>query len=332
MSRHPFLTIAAGAVALGLALAPAGSRAQDDRRPLRITAGGVTGVYFALSSAFCRLLEPSLPIRVQRCQVATSPGSVTNLRLVRAGAADLGLAQAGLIGLAVEGAGLFTVDGANPNLRVLFSTVLEKLTIVAARGLNLRSADDLLGRTVDFGPFGSGSRATAERYLGSLGLGFDDFLPVSTITSALNPRELCRGNADAFVFIAAHPNSVVQEAISRCDATIVPGNTEKIARFADEFPEYVPAVIPADLYPGITEDIPTFGVRAFVIADARLPDEAAYDLTKTVFESLAELRRLHLAFEDLEIADLLRPCPGAPYHRGALRYFREAGITPPACD
>ncbi len=331
MSRHRLAALAA-AFLIALAWAPAAPRAQGQDQPLRISAGGVTGVYFALSSAFCRLLEPDLALRVQRCQALTSPGTVSNIRLVRAGAADLGLAQAGLIRFAAEGAGPFEVDGANPTLRVLFSTVLEKLTIIAAPGLDIQTAGQLIGKTVDFGPFGSGSRATAEQYLESLGLDRRDFLPAATLSSALNPRALCRGDADAFVFIAAQPNSVVQESIARCGARIVPGNSENIARFAAEHADYVPAAIPADLYSGLIRDVPTFGVRAFVIADARLPDETAYRLTRTVFEKLEELRRLHLAFAHLEPADLLRPCPGVPFHPGALRYLREAGLTPPACD
>lgn len=92
------------------------------------------------------------------------------------------------------------------------------------------------------------------------------------------------------------------------------------------------AEIDAGLYPQIDYDVSTFGVPAIVIADARLPEEVAYRLTKTVFENLEALHRLQLAFVDLTVEDLLRPCAGAPYHPGALRYFREAGYPTPVCE
>ena len=335
MKRRTNIAALAGALVIAMVAVGTVSRAQDAAQPLRLTAGGVTGIYFALSSAFCRLLVPDLAVRVRTCEVQSSQGSVSNLRLVRAGAADIGLAQADMVGLAYEGSGVFTQSGPNPNLRVLFSTVIEKLTIILAPESRTGVVDDLLGRRVDFGPLGSGSRASALRYLESRDLSLDDFEPVGGGSSSLAAQQLCRDNADAFVFISAHPNSVVQEAIATCAATVFPtGGTDDaghLEQFVEEFPEYVRVSIESDLYPEIQADVETFGVPAIVIADARLDEEEAYRLTKTVFEQLDALRVLHISFSDLTVDDLLRPCAGAPYHDGALRYFAEVGITPPAC-
>lgn len=332
MKRRTNRAVLAGALVIAMATAVAGLRAQESAQPLRLTAGGVTGIYFALSSAFCRLLEPDLAVRVRTCEVQSSQGSVSNLRLVRAGAADIGMAQADMVGLAFRGEGVFAQGGPNPNLRVLFSTVFEKLTVILAPGSAINDFKELLGRRVDFGPPGSGSRASALRYLESRDLGLEDFTVVWTGTSSLSAQQLCRGGADAFIFISAHPNSVVQEAIANCAATVFLGAGENLERFTRQYPEYSRVAIEADFYPEITANVDTFGVPAIVIADARLDEDEAYRLTKTVFEQLDALRVLHISFRDLTIDDLLRPCAGAPYHAGALRYFAEVGITPPACD
>jgi TRAP transporter TAXI family solute receptor len=231
-----------------------------------------------------------------------------------------------------QGAGPFVQGGPNPNLRVLFSTVLEKLTVILAPDSRIDTFEDLLGRSVDFGPPASGSRASAVRYLESRNLSLEDFTLVGSGPSSLAARSLCRGDADAFVFVSAHPNGVVQEAIADCGATLFPGGTEYLAPFVEQFPEYRRVQIEADFYPGIAVDVDTFGVPAIVVADARLGEEQAYRLTKTVFEQLNALRVLHLSFEDLTVEDSLRSCAGAPYHRGALRYFAEAGITPSVCQ
>jgi TRAP transporter TAXI family solute receptor len=333
MIRRLPSTIVAGALLLAVAATPTASRSEIEAAPLRLTAGGVTGIYFALSSAFCRLLEPDLAVRVRSCEVQSSQGSVSNLRLVRAGAADIGLAQADMVGLAYNGSGVFAQGGPNPNLRVLFSTVIEKLTVILAPESRIGIVDDLLGKRVDFGPLGSGSRASALRYLESRDLGLDDFAPVDRAagSSSLAAQELCGGNADAFIFISAHPNSVVQEAIATCDARLFPPDTEGLSNFTQQYPEYVRVAIESDLYPQIPADVETFGVPAIVVADARLDDDQAYLLTKTVFEQLEALRILHISFQDMTVEDLLHPCPGAPYHAGSLRYFAEAGITPPVC-
>jgi len=332
MKRRTNIAVLAGALIIAMVALGTVSRAQNAAQPLRLTAGGVTGIYFALSSAFCRLLVPDLAVRVRTCEVLSSQGSVSNLRLVRAGAADIGMAQADMVGLAYRGEGVFAQGGPNPNLRVLFSTVFEKLTIILAPDSRINEFEDLLGRRIDFGPSGSGSRASALRYLESRDLGLEDFTVVGIGTSSLSAQQLCRGDADAFVFISGHPNSVVQEAIAGCNATVFPGGGDHLERFTQQFPEYFRVAIESDLYPEIAVDIDTFGVPAIVIADARLDEDEAYRLTKTVFEQLDALRVLHISFRDLTTDDLLRPCAGAPYHAGALRYFAEAGITPPECD
>lgn len=329
MTRLLRAIVLAGALALGLA-GPA-ARAQPADTTLRLSAGGVTGVYFALSSAICRLLEPDLRARLDRCEVLSSQGSVSNIRLVRAGVADLGLAQADMVRLAFEGAGAFAVDRANTSLRVLFATVRENLTIVTRPGSGITEFEDLLGRRVDFGPLGSGTRATALRFLEDAGYSLADFEPLAVGTSSLNARELCRGNADAFVFMAAHPNAVLQDAIAGCGASVLPGRAPVLEAFTQRFPEYRLSAIDERIYPQIAQDIPTIAVTAFVVADARLPEAEAYRLTRTVLENSPQLRRLHLAFRDIDTEELLQPCPGAPYHPGALRYFAEAGLAPPAC-
>ncbi len=322
----------AGGLALALVVAPLAPRAQEAGGPLRFSAGGVTGLYFALSSSFCRLLWPDLGERLKSCHAESSQGSVSNLRLVRAGAADIGIAQADLVPLALAGAKPFEVEGPNPNLRVLFSTVLEKLTLVIAPDSGIEVVDDLLGRSVDFGPPGSGSLATATRFLESVGHSLDDFVPVSNASSALNPQQLCNGAIDAFAFISAHPNGVLQEAMATCGAKLLAGRSEVMDDFSKQFPEYHVTSIDAGLYPDIDYDVSTIGVPAIVITDARLPEDVAYRLTKAVFENLEALHRLQLAFVDLTVEDLLRPCAGAPYHPGALRYFREAGYATPVCE
>lgn len=333
MIRRLSSTVTAGVVLLFVIATPTAPRAEIEASPLRLSAGGVTGIYFALSSAFCRLLEPDLAVRVRSCEVQSSQGSVSNLRLIRAGAADIGLAQADLVGLAYTGSGVFGQSGPNPDLRVLFSTVIEKLTVILAPESRIGVVDDLLGARVDFGPPGSGSRASALRYLESRDLGFDDFAPVDRAagSSSLAAQELCRGNADAFIFISAHPNTVVQEAFAACDARLFPPDTEGLSGFTQTYPEYVRVPIKSGLYPEIPADVATFGVPAIVVADVGLDEDQAYQLTKTVFEQLDALRILHISFQDMTVEDLLHPCPGAPYHAGSLRYFAEAGITPPVC-
>ena len=300
-------------------------------QPLRIATGGVSGVYTALGGALCRLVEPDLVRRRQFCSIISTQGSLGNLRFVRSGIADVGIAQGELVRRAFYGEGAFAVDGANPNVRILFGAVIEKLHVVVNDGLPVQTTADLAGRRIDMGPPGSGSREVAMSLLTVAGLTTDDFVALLGNPSSQRPAALCRGDSDAFAFMAAAPNAVVQDAFASCASRLVGPSPEALERMATTLPDYSQGSIPAGTYAGQTNDVATLSSTAFVIADRRLPDAVAERLTEAVFTGLGELRRLHLAFADLDEAALLAPCPDVPYHPGALAYFAKAGITPATC-
>lgn len=300
-------------------------------QPLRIATGGVSGVYTALGGAMCRLLEPDLVRRRQLCGSVTTQGSLGNLRFVRAGVADVGIAQGELVRRAYHGEGAFAVDGANPDLRILFGAVREKLHVVVNADLAVATTADLAGRRIDMGAPGSGTREVAMSLLRSAGLTTDSFVALLGNPSSQRPAALCRGESDAFAFMAAAPNAVVQDAFASCSCRLVGPSPQALARLADQLADYSQEVIPAGTYRGQDNAVVTLGSTAYVVADRRLPDVVAERLTEAVFTGLAELRRLHLAFRDMDEAALLAPCPGVPYHPGALAYFAAAGIEPAAC-
>ena len=330
--RAGALRLAAGLLLGAGGLVAAGRPAEASLdQPLRIATGGVSGIYTALGEALCRLVEPDLVRRRRLCSTITTQGSLGNLRFVRAGIADIGIAQGELVRRAFQGSGAFAVDGANPDLRILFGCVVEKLHIVVAAGLPVQTAGDLRGRRIDMGSPGSGTREVAMSLLGTAGLTTGAFEALAGNPSSQRPSAFCRGDSDAFAFMAASPNAVVQEAFASCPSRLIGPSTGALEQLAERLPDYGRGSIPAGSYPGQTADVATVTTTAFVVADRRLAESVAERITEAAFTGLAEWRRLHLAFEDLDEAALLAPCPDVPYHAGALAYFARAGITPTAC-
>ena len=71
-------------LALGVLGAAAGVRAQEPY-PLSIATGGVTGIYYQIGAAICRLLQDHPPAVPMTCTTEGSQGSVANLVGVRFG-------------------------------------------------------------------------------------------------------------------------------------------------------------------------------------------------------------------------------------------------------
>jgi TRAP-type uncharacterized transport system substrate-binding protein len=61
------------------------------------------------------------------------------------------------------------------------------------------------------------------------------------------------------------------------------------------------------------------------LADASLPDEVAYVITKAIFGNLEEFKKLHPALAALTPENMLEG-NSVPFHPGAERYFKEIGL------
>jgi len=56
-----------------------------------------------------------------------------------------------------------------------------------------------------------------------------------------------------------------------------------------------------------------------------MPEETAYAITKAVFDNFDDFRKLHPALAGLSKMDALMGA-SVPFHPGAVRYFKEAGL------
>ena len=88
---------------------------------------------------------------------------------------------------------------------------------------------------------------------------------------------------------------------------------------------YVSVVIPANTYDGQAEDVQTAAVGNFLITHDGVSEEAAYQMTKLLFENLPALAAAHAAAKAIDPAKALDGMP-IPLHPGAERYYKEAGI------
>ena len=188
---------------------------------------------------------------------------------------------------------------------------------------------DLQGRRVNIGSPASGTEVTFRQLMAARGWSDRDFATLSSIRSSQQAAALCGGRVDAIAFVAANPVPVMQEATFACAARLVPLDQQFARQIIERHPYYVPAVVPGGLYRNNPEPTPTIGVRGVVVASDTTPDELVYEVTKAVFENIAELRTLHLAFADVVADDMIDQCMFAPIHPGATRYYREAGLKLP---
>ncbi|WP_369600443.1 TAXI family TRAP transporter solute-binding subunit [Hahella sp. SMD15-11] len=319
---------ASAVLTAGLTLAGlgAGSATAAEQKFVTIGTGGVTGVYYPTGGAICRLVNKTRKEHGIRCSVESTGGSIYNLNAIREGELDMGVAQSDWQYHAYHGTSKFKDVGPNKKLRALFSVHPEPFTVVARADSGIKHFDDLKGKRVNIGNPGSGQRGTMEVVMNAKGWTLNDFKLASELKSAEQSKALCDNKVDAIVFTVGHPSGSIKEATTSCDAVLVDVTGPVIDKLVKENAYYRYATIPAGMYRGTDRDVKTFGVGATFVTSADVPEDVVYNVVKAVFENFEQFKKLHPAFANLKKEEMIKDGLSAPLHKGAIKYYKEAGL------
>ena len=292
-------------------------------RPLFMGTAPVVGVYFPAGGAICAMVNSARAQNGLRCAVESTQGSLANLVALRAGWYDMAIVQSDWQYFAVKGLGPFETAGPFEGLRALFNLHGEPLTLVVRKNAGISSLADLKGKKVNVGPKGSGQRVLADLLIRAEGWSDGDFASLGEIDANLQFDALCKGEIDALLMPMSHPNGAVEEAAARCGAQLVSLNGPAIDKLIADMPYLAKDDVPGGTYSGNPNDVATFGPRATLLTTTAMPPEVAYQIVKAVFENFDQFRRMHPALRNLTSAEMAGPGNTAPFHDGALRYYRE---------
>lgn len=292
-----------------------------------IGTGEPGSAYYQLGRALCRLIDGGTDDHGLTCEPLATPGGLFNLANVRGGAIEFGLVPSDLHYYAVEHAGPFEfVDTTYENIRSLFSLYAEFFTLVARRDADIAGLDDLKGRRVNNGVWGSAERGFVDALIAAKGWSSKDFLLAEELPVSQQSLALCHGRLDAIVYSASHPNRDVGRVLELCDAELVGVAASDLAAITERSPFYVAGEIPADSYPETSKAVATFGITVTLISSDEVDAETVYEVVKAVFGNLDRLKRASRALMAVEPNRMTSDGLTAPLHEGAKRYFEEAGL------
>lgn len=314
-------TLAAAALA---ALTLAAPEAFAQQKFITIGTGGVTGVYYAVGGAICRLVNKDRATHGLRCSAESTGASTYNVNAIKSGDLDFGLSQSDVQYNALKGEAGFK-DNAFPELRSVFSVHPEPITVLARPEVGAKNFDDLKGKRVNIGNPGSGTRASVEELLATMGWQLSDFSLASELKADEHGPALCDNKIDAFVYGVGHPSANIQDPTTTCGAKLVSLTGPAVDKLIAQHPYYATATIPGGMYPGNPDPVTTYGVMATVVTSANVPEESVYQVTKAVFENFDEMKRLHPAFANLDPQKMIKDGLAAPLHPGAVKYYKEKG-------
>ena len=314
-----------GAVALIVA---GGCRSDKPRAQfISIATGGTGGVYYPYGGGLAKVLNESLP--AIRASAEVTAASVDNLKLIRDGKADVAFALADTVADAAAGRGAFDAAPVPAaGIAVLYANYTHIVTL-ASSGIN--AIADLRGRRVSTGAPGSGTEVIGFRILRAAGLDPAADVTRQGLGASESADSLKDGKIDAFFWSGGLPTAAVQDLAHSTGITIrlIPSAQLVPLLQRDYGSLYFPLTIPAAVYPDLGAPVDVVGVANVLIVNKGMPEQLAYDITRVLFEKQSELAQIHPEARNLSVQNATRGSP-VEFHPGALRYYREKGITPDA--
>jgi hypothetical protein len=300
------------------------ARRAGARTRLSVATGGTGGVYYPYGGAIARVITEHLPGVEATAEVTAA--SVDNLKLVRDHKSDIAFSLADTLDDAVAGRGAFARKGPVP-ARVLAVLYDNYTHLVASGSSGVARIADLAGTHVSMGAAGSGTELIATRVLRAAGLEPGrDLTPVS-LGVAQSVDALKDGKIDAFFWSGGVPTASVLDLASTPGMSwrLVPTDDAlEVLRQTYGRSLYTRLTVPRDAYPGLPADVAVVGVANLLAVHQDMPDQLAYDITRLLFEHQAELVAVHREAANLTPATETTASP-APFHPGAIRYYRERG-------
>jgi TRAP transporter TAXI family solute receptor len=307
----------------GAALFAAGPAAAQQKF-VTIGTGGVTGVYYAVGGAICRLMNKDRAKTGIRCSVESTGGSAFNINTIQGGELDFGMAQSDVHYNAIKGEGQYK-DKAFADLRSVYSVHPEPFTVLARKEANIAKFEDFKGKRFNVGNPGSGTRASMEQLLGAMGWKLSDFSLASELKADEHGPALCDNKIDGFYYGVGHPSANIQDPTTTCGAKLVALTGPVVEKLVKDNSYFAKATIPGGMYSANPNPTETYGVMATLVTSAKVPDDVVYNLVKATFDNFEEFKKLHPAFANLDPEKMVKDGLSAPLHPGAVKFYKEKG-------
>lgn len=285
---------------------------------IRISTGSSGGGYDALGSALAAIYTEQVPgIKASVVRTRGFFASRENVEALERGEADIGIAQADVAYLAYKQG---TAHHAAPytRLRAMGVLFMHAVHVIVRKDSEFKALAELRGHRVVVGPQDGGAELAARVVLEGFGLTYGQvnaqYSDFDEAVEQLRLREV-----DALFLAANYPNAALVQAAARVPIRLLPLDGRETRAIRMRYPFYKPVILPKGAYPGVTDEVRTIGKDNLLICRDDLPVPIVSALTRALYESLPELRKVTSELMDADDA----PASALPLHEGAAQYYRQ---------
>ena len=314
--------IALLSILMVLTMVACGGSTEGGTTKMTMGTGGTQGTYFAYGNVLSQYIKDKTNISVT---AVSSDGSKANIQSVDVGDYQLGTVQSDVMAYAWNGVRSFKDEGKITTFRTIAGLYAEAVQLVTTDP-NIKSVKDLKGKKVSIGAPASGVYFNAIDVLEAAGLTEND-IQAQYQDFGQSADALKDGKIDAAFIVAGAPTPAIDElCMTNKNARLVPidGDIAKALMAKNKF--YSVYEIPANSYKSQPAAVLTVTVKATLIVSADASEEDVYNLTKTIFDNIEDIKVKHAKGAELSLENATEGLSVVPFHAGAAKYFKEKGI------
>jgi TRAP transporter TAXI family solute receptor len=307
-----------------LALATAGVAHAQQKTDVIFTAGPTGGSWTPMAAAASQVINK----RFADLNVQVEPGAaLVNMEKIRGDKTDIAWSMTTVMADARTGTGQFEGKKTDKALYVAnFYPNVWQLVVPASS--NIKSVKDLKGQPVALPARGNTSLVAGWEYVLKVsGMTLNDLGPKSYGPVSSNAEAIKNRQAMAAGWFTVVPASFILDLGSAMPVRVLSTSDAELAELRKLNPGLVRHTIKAGVYKeqGVTEEIQTFQSPTVLIASSKTPAEVIYKVTKAVIEGRGEFANVASVMKGVTAEEMAQNFD-MPYHPGAEKYYREAGL------
>ena len=325
MNRRSWISVILITLILLVSITGCTKQATQPSKPsieqISIAGAGTAGTFYIMAAGIADLINRKLDIK---SVPEVTAGSVENAKLLDTKRVEMAVMQMDVALNALAGIGAFSKA-----IDIMAATPMypNAVQIITLKGSPIQSFSDLKDKKVSVGSPGSGILATNEAILQALGLSMQDIKP-QYLSFAETTDAFRNGSIDAAIVNTAAPAPWVVDLETSHPVKLIALSSQEIKELSTKLPHFVDATIPKEAYKSLDVDVPTIAVWIFLATRSDIPEQAVYDVVRTIMENQNALKEVHVMAQFITGANV-PSIKGVPYHPGAVKYFKEKGVPLP---
>jgi TRAP transporter TAXI family solute receptor len=312
------------ALAVILAFAIPGTGQAQQKSEIVFTAGPTGGSWTPLAASVSQVVNS----RVPDLNVAVEPGAaLVNMEKIRTDKDDIGWSMTTVVSDARGGVGQFAGKGTDKPLFIanFYPNVWQ---LVVPANSKITSVKDLKGQPVALPARGNTSLSDGWEYLLKVnGMTLNDLGPKSYGPVSSNAEAMKNRQAMANGWFTVVPGSFVLDLGSAMPLRMIGVSEAEFEALRKLNAGFVRHTIKTGTYKdqGIAEQVVTFQSPTILVASSRTSPEVVYKITKAIIEGRDDFASVVRTMKGVTPEEMAQNF-GVPYHPGAEKYYREAGL------